>query len=394
MLRPAYRFIRASFLHSLIPESAAPAFANGKQGIEVVGLFHNATGLGESARLCARQLQGEGFKVRTTSAEKYLFKKKDIDWQFENTAREDEIGLRIIHLNPPMIPPYAIGAGLKKFASVYNIGYWAWELENLPQEWIKSLSYINGLMAPSDFICKTLQRYTDKLVLKLPHSVKIDDVSKDMRGRLNILPDDFLVVSVFSVESSIERKNPEGLIAAFLKGLGDVPNAHLIFKINPLSKELTRLLELTGGHPRIKFIDDLWPRADVLGLIQSADIYASLHRSEGFGLGLAEAMMLGTPVMGTGWSGNMDFCDSDNSFPVHYTMTNVKSTHPEFSRAGMSVWAEPDIHQAAKIMRGIYKNNEEATAKAALCLQKTNHYFTQERYSTIFKEIRETTARP
>jgi glycosyltransferase involved in cell wall biosynthesis len=387
MLRPAYRFIRESLLHSLIRGSKSAPFANGKEGIEVVGLFHNATGLGESARLCAQQLQAEGFKVLCTSAEKLLFKKKEIEWNFNNTAQKDEIGLRIIHLNPPMIPPYAIGSGLKNFAAIYNIGYWAWELETLPHEWVKSLSYINAMMAPSQFICKTIQRYTDKPVIQIPHPVKIGAISNNLRERLGISEEDFLITSVFSVQSSIQRKNPEGLINAFLKSLADKSNAYLVFKVSPLDQDILLLMAATKNHPRIKFIEDIWPREDILGLIQTADIYASLHRSEGFGLGMAEAMMLGTPVVATGWSGNTDFCTEQNSFLVKYKMTSVQSNHPAFIRAGNSVWAEPDIDHAAQILKSIYEDGSIAKKKVDICLETTNQYFSLNPYSLCLEQL-------
>lgn len=389
MVRRLYRFIRSAFLHSLIHESKAAPFAQGRNGIEVVGLFHNATGLGESARLCARALQDEGFKVRCTSAEKFLFKNKEIDWQFENTASEDDIGLRIIHLNPPMIPPYALCTGLQKFSAVCNIGYWAWELEHLPPEWVKSLSYINGVMAPSEFTCRTVRRYTNKPVLKVPHPVKIGKVTQGIRARLGIEEDTFLVVSVFSIQSALERKNPESLISAFLEAFPGKENACLVFKIGTIGKDRDRLIVMTKNHPNIRFIEDIWPREDILGLIETADVYASLHRSEGFGLGMAEAMMLGTPVVTTGWSGNTDFCNEQNSFPVSYKMVPVQSTHSEFAKAGMSVWAEADVKQAAGILRSIYENPATAQGKAAHCMAETNQYFSHPLYQKTFHELKE-----
>lgn len=389
MVRRAYRMIRSAFLHSLIRQSTAVPFANGRYGIEVVGLFHNASGLGESARLCAKALHEEGFKVRCTSAEPFLFKKKEIDWSFQDSAREDEIGLRIIHLNPPMIPPYALQIGLKKFSSLYNIGYWAWELEHLPPEWIKSLSYINGVMAPSDFTGRTVRRYTDKPVLKVPHSVRIDRVTQGIRAKLGMREDDFLVTSVFSIQSALERKNPESLIDAFLKGLGDLPNAYLLLKTGSLGKDRDRLLTLAKNHPNIRLIEETWPREDILGLIETSDLYVSLHRSEGFGLSLAEAMMLGTPVMATDWSGNTDFCTAQNSFPVPYKMVPVRSTHSEFAKAGMSVWAEADTDYAAHVLRSVYSNPSEAKAKADLCMAKTNQYFAEKPYRKAFHHLKE-----
>ncbi len=387
MVRPLYRIIRSALLHSVIPESKTLPFSHNRKGVEVVGLFHNATGLGESARLCARQLKEEGFKVRCTSAEKFLFKDNELDWAFENTANEDEIGVRIIHLNPPMIPPYALRIGLRNFASVYNLGYWAWELEHLPPEWIKSLRYINAVMGPSDFTSNTVRRYTDKPVLKVPHPVKIGSVTPAMRAKLGVPENDFLVTCVFSMQSAVERKNPEGLIRAFLQAFPNDSNAHLIFKISRIGTDKGRLEAITQNHPNIRFIDDIWPHQDILGLIQASDVYASLHRSEGFGLGMAEAMLLGTPVVATDWSGNTDFCTEENSFPVGFSMVSVKSDHSEFAKAGSSVWAEANIHQAGHILQAIHDDPTLARQKAALCMAKTNQYFSGPRYQQAFQSL-------
>lgn len=387
MLRQTYRFIRAHFLHSLIAESQALPFPPGKPAIEIVGLFYNASGLGESARLCAQQLRDEGYKIRCTSVEDFLFKKKEIPWDFQDDAKEDEIGLRIIHLNPPMIPPYALRVGKRNFSSLYNVGYWAWELEHLPPEWVKSLSYINAIIAPSNFTCETVRHYTNKPVFKVPHAVRIEKTAPDMRAKLGFNDDDFIVTSVFSVQSSLERKNPEGLIAAFTQAFPDTDNAHLVFKVSAASIDKDRLIAMAQNHPRIHFIDDIWPHEDILGLIQTSDIYASLHRSEGFGLAIAEAMILGTPVMATNWSGNTDFCTQENSFLVDYTMINVESTHPDFVRAGMSVWADPDIAHAAYILRAVYEDPTEARQKTALCLSLTNNYFQEKFYGVALSEL-------
>lgn len=388
MLRRLYRLTRASLLHSLIPESKALPFENGRDGIEIVGLFHNPSGLGESARLCARQLQKDGYKIRCTSVEKCFFKKREIDWSFENTAQEDEIGLRIIHLNPPMMPPYAFLKGIARYASTYNAGYWAWELEHLPPEWIKALSYINAVMGPSAFTVETFRRYSDKPVLKVPHPVEVDSPANGIRKRLGIAEDCFLVSCVFATQSSLERKNPESLIRAFLQAFGADNKACLVFKISNIGPDKDRLVRMTRGHDNIRFIDDVWPREDILGLIKESNVYASLHRSEGFGLSLAEAMLLGTPVIATSWSGNVDFCNADNSFPVGYSKTAVRSTHSEFLKAGTSVWAEPDIVQAARLLRQIRQNPAEAQAKAARALETATAYFREPHYRKAVEYLR------
>lgn len=382
MIRALYRELRKNILHHLIPASHAEIFAGGRDGVEVVGFFHSASGIGESARLCAQQLQKMGVKVRCTSVEKMFMKPQETKWSFKDTAAADEIGCRIIHLNPPMMPPVAIKMGLRTFARVYNIGYWAWELEKIPAEWILAARYVNAVFCPSEFTSQTIRKYTDKPVVTVPHPVTVGEARVGMRNRLSLSDQAFVVSSLFSFGSALERKNPYAAVDAFVAALGETEGAWLILKSNHggNSDEKKQFLEYIKPYPTIRLIDDILEKDEVLGLIKASDVYLSLHRSEGFGLPIAEAMLIGTPTVVTDWSGSRDFCNGSNSFPVPYTLIPVKSGHPEFAGLVNVKWADPDSAAAATIMKKIYGEREIARTKAELCLRETNGYFSEPRY--------------
>lgn len=385
MFRQLYRAIRSGLLHAVIPQSRQDIFTDGKNGVEIVGFFRSASGIGESARLCAQQLRKHDVPVLCTSVEKYFYRKPALDWNFEDTATPDTIGCRIIHLNPPMIPPYAFLSGLGRFGSVYNIGYWAWEFEAVPKEWKKAARYMNAVMTPSTFSTKAIAAHTNKPVLTVPHPVLKQAPASDIRARLGLNDDAFLISNVFSYESAIERKYPEAIVKAFQAGLADITNARLVIKTQ--GGDSAALKNLARADNRILIADDIWKQPDIAGLIAASDVYISLHRSEGFGLTLAEAMLLGTPVVATGWSGNTDFCTPENSFPVDYTLIPIGKPAAPFSDLSGGIWAEPDIGHAARILRGIYDDPREAQRKSSLCLADANQYFSQPGYITALEKL-------
>jgi glycosyltransferase involved in cell wall biosynthesis len=396
LARHIYRQLRAQLLQRMIPRSQAVLPASREDlHIEVIGFFHSISGIGESARLCAQQLVGDGYKVTCTSVEKYFRKPQEMPWNLVHSNNNDappaRINCRIFHLNPPMLPPVILQMGLENFKQTYNIGYWAWELETIPDEWINALRYMNAIITPSAFTTCVIQRYTNAPVLTATHPVAPGEAAADMRERLQIPPDSFLVSSIFSFGSAMERKNPQGLVSTFTAALADEPNAYLVLKANAGSNspEKQALLKIIAGQKNIVLVDQSWSRAEVLGLIQTSDLYASLHRSEGFGLTLAEAMLLGTPVMATAWSGNMDFCTDANSFLIPFKPVKVVSGHPEFRDLHNAVWADADLDYAAKMLGDAYKHRPLLESKSACCARDMQTCINSHKYEHALQHLLE-----
>jgi glycosyltransferase involved in cell wall biosynthesis len=388
IIRRIYRWLRANYLHAVIPVSREAIFAAEREGIEVVGFFRTASGLGESARQCAVQLQQQGYKVRCISVEGFFRKPGEIEWDFVDTASEAEVGCRILHLNPPMLPPVIFNIGLRRYRKVFNVGVWAWELEKLPREWRNALPYMNAITCPSNFTVAAIRQYTDKTVLPVPHPVIANAPAGDLRGELGIPASTFLVAAVFSFGSALERKNPVAMVKAFNLAFADYPNAHLLFKTNGPddSAETQTFLAMIKDNPKITVRSGIWPREKVMGLLSTADACLSLHRSEGFGLTMAEAMLLGTPVVATDWSGNTDFCNADNSYPVRYRRVPVISTHPEFANMQDLTWADADVEHASALLRAILLDPETAKRKVAAA-RRVQEYFSLPAYSMALKAM-------
>ncbi len=389
LLRQCYRHIRAQLLQRIIPKSHAQLPEDGALCIEVIGFFHSISGIGESARLCAQQLAADGYRVKCTSVEKFFRKANELEWQWPDYIHSTEINCRIYHLNPPMLPPVIMQMGITNFKKTYNIGYWAWELEAIPAEWIRAIRYMNAIITPSRFTTDVIQGYADYPVLTATHPVTLAAATAGMRARLDIPEQAFLVSNIFSFGSALERKNPMGLITAFKQAFADIGNAYLVLKANAgaNSPEKQALLQAIAGHPNIRLVDQHWSRADVLGLIQCSNLYASLHRSEGFGLTIAEAMLLNTPTLVTAWSGNMDFCTAENSFLVAYQPIKVNSSHPEFREFENATWADADIQHTTQLFTEIYQYRHLLLEKKSCCAGQMQSCINTNKYQHALQQL-------
>ncbi len=207
---------------------------------------------------------------------------------------------------------------------------------------------------------------TDKPVFASPLPVLVPEVSPEI-GRKNLgLPEDgYLFLFCFDLHSVVERKNPVGVIEAFRRAFSPGEGPTMVVKtVNGNSREmdLEMVRYAAAGRPDVIVMDRQLRRTELGSLMASADCYVSLHRSEGFGLTMAESMALGKPVIATGYSGNLDFMTDENSFLVPFSWTRVPpgaDPYPAGSR-----WAEPDLDAAAAIMRTVVESPDQARAVA------------------------------
>lgn len=398
MLKPLYRSIRAKLLHELIPESRAAILPpGGGQTIEVVGLLRDASGIGESARLCVESLRAAGYRVSGRDVGPTLGKRAEVEYDVGPQAGPGEVGCRIFHLNPGMMPPAVWAIGARAFSRCFNIGYWAWELEEIPPEWKRCVRYMNAVLTPSEFSSAAVRRHTPKPVITVPHPVRADAPQEGMRGRLGVPHDAFLVTSVFSFGSSFERKHPIAAAEAFWAAFESVPNAFLVLKCthaSVFSAEIAKLRSKLRDPRRMIIVDAMWPKSLVLQLISEADVYLSLHRSEGFGLTLAEAIMLETPVIATGWSGNTDFCTDEGSYLIGYELVPVSAGHPDFIGLSGSRWAEPDVGHAAAALSAVHDSPPATAVKAARAKAGFLDYLASATYSHAIGQLAALSATP
>lgn len=340
----------ASAAALLAPRIANPAPRAGGGAI-VAGEFTRASGLGESARLMLRALDTLGIPNWTLDVGPLLPAHED-DITFaasDGTPPADAV--LVLHVNAPLLPLVIarLPRGMVRGRRV--VGYWAWELPSVGADWRGGARFVHEAWAPSDFTSQALAPLLDGRVRTVPHALAAAPPIPAAMDRAAFgLPADVLIVLVaFNLASSFERKNPLAAIAAFRAAFGERADRRLVIKaanVDHAPGDFARLTAAIGGAPNITLETRVFPAAEAHALTACADIVLSLHRSEGFGLVPAEAMLLGRPVIATGWSGNMTFMDAGCAILVGYRLVPPRDPRGVYAVPG-AVWAEPDIGEAA-----------------------------------------------
>lgn len=274
--------------------------------------------------------------------------------------------VQIFCVNADQMPLVVDAVKSREGLSHYRIGYWFWELANFPNEWLGALDLVDELWAPSRFIETALRRVTTKKVTYMPVAVEFE-VAPVADDSIRALPEDrFLFLFSYDFHSYAGRKNPGAVVAAFLRAFPEDDRVGLVVKTVHGAQHpeaYNELLALQARDMRVTVIDKVLPRDQMYALIDRCDAYVSLHRSEGFGLGLAEAMYLGKPVIGTAYSGNEDFMSAENSCLVDYRLIPVPEGAYPFAQD--QVWADPDVTQAAEYMKRLVEDRDFRRSIAA-----------------------------
>lgn len=332
-------------------------------GINLIGNMKAETGLGQSCRLLADVLENccvpysiyEYDQLGATTAGNYNFSEK---------SRSDfPYNINLIHINPHDLGLAFMRLHDQAWDGHYNIGFWLWELEEFPEEWMPCFHCVDEIWTPSEFTSSSIRRKTSKPVITIPYHVKAEVSRKYERSEFGLPEDQFLFLMMYDRTSSTERKNPQAVLRAFREAFPEKENVGIVIKIsNSTEKEVELIRQMLPTAANIYFITDILTRDQVNGLIQCADAVVSLHRSEGFGLVMAEAMLLGTPVIATNWSANSEFMTEDTSCLVKADMITLKEDVGAFKKGNR--WADADIRQAAGYMRMLFEHPEYGKAMA------------------------------
>ncbi|MEM6793999.1 MAG: glycosyltransferase family 4 protein [Acidobacteriota bacterium] len=333
-----------------------------RPGVNLIGYLDAETGMGEAARGLARALRHAGIPTSLHTLGLGVVARREEGAEFAGATSTFPHDINLFVVNADQVLPVQEHLGLEVYRGRYNIGLWLWELEEFPSSLAPAFGPLQEIWTPSTYCLEALSAVSPVPVRRMPLAVSLrEERTSFSREHFGIPEDAFLALYLFNYLSYAERKNPYAAVQAFLKAFGDDPTKILLLKTSQKDfapEDHRRLQELAGDAGNIRFIDDYLSRDEIDALIGLADVYLSLHRSEGFGLTVAEAMLHETPVIATPYSGVTDFFDLNGGWPVRYrvvTLEKDEGPYPAGSR-----WAEPDIEHAAALLRSVAEGGAEA----------------------------------
>ena len=349
----------------LLPPAPAVGQKDGAgMGVNVGGYLRTESGVGSAARRYVRALRSLGVPVALK------------DTSVVSGNRAEDPTLTEFDADHPHDVNLVCGDVERHFAMLahlgedffrdrYNVGAWAWELPRFPEKWCDRFAYYDEIWVGTSFIGNALAPVSPLPVVRVPPVLTAEAPGSRVRGRrrLGAADGEYVYLFVFDVNSHLERKNPLAVVEAFTRAFAPTEPARLVIKTVNAASNAEGFATVRGrarGY-RVSFYDGYWPAEEMRDLMAACDVYVSLHRSEGIGLTISDAMALGKPVVATGWSGNMDFMTVSNSFPVRYELVEIAKKVGPYG-AG-EVWADPSAEHAAELMRLVFADRAQAEAR-------------------------------
>lgn len=332
------------------------------RGVNVVGYLQAETGMGEAARGMARALATTEIPITRHTVDLNVVARKDDD-SFNAEISDFRHDVNLFVVNADQIGPVYEHLGPEVFSGRYNIGFWLWELESFPDIWNSSFDVLHEIWTPSSFCADAISRIAPVPVRRVPLPVELEAIPELGRDHFRLPKEPFVFLFMFNFLSYMERKNPLALIRAFKQAFGPRDDVLLVLKTaqSDFAPEARQEIEEEIGRARnIHLLDAYLTRPEITALLNTADAYVSLHRSEGYGLTLAESMLLGKPVVATAYSGNTDFFNLNCGFPVRFSRVQLEEDAGPYPRG--AVWADADVGHAAEVMQRVAEQREEDRA--------------------------------
>jgi glycosyltransferase involved in cell wall biosynthesis len=335
-------------------------------GVNVVGFLTAELGVGEAARLLIAGLDAQGIPALPIQGHFLPPSREQTEYDY---ARPDEAAypVNILCINGDGVPVFAREAGRSFFEGRYTIALWWWEAGEPPASWAPAYEFVDEVWVASQHVYDALAPCSPVPVVRMRLPITAPEVPARTRVELGLPTEGFIFLSVFDYHSVAPRKNPVAVIDAFRRAFPPGSNAKLVLKsmnAHAYPAEHARVLLAAGDRDDILLLEEYVTSGEKNALIAACDCYVSLHRSEGLGISVAEAMLLGKPVIATRYGGTLEFMNDENSFLVDWEPTAVGED--AYPYAADAVWAEPDVEHASALMRGVFASPDDARARGEI----------------------------
>jgi glycosyltransferase involved in cell wall biosynthesis len=344
------RGVRARAAFTAKPRGVPAAVRELPLGVNVAGYLSTESGMGEAARASIRSIEAAEIPFGLTNVESKLRKQ---DRTFTTFTDANPHPFNLVHLNGDNMAAFAAARGKAYFRDRYTIGYWFWELSRWRDDWMDGFNHVDEVWVASEFTRACLAEASPVPITVVPLPFVLPDPPPFGRAHFGLPEGAALFLLTFDVSSQTERKNPLGAIRAFRRAALPRGSAALVLKFTNAEYDpdaVRRFHEEAEGLD-VLMLDGYMSRPELTALMNACDCCVSLHRSEGFGMTIGEAMLLGKPAIATNYSGNVDFMTDENSYLVDYRIVPLTRDYGPYMRG--YVWAEPDLAQAARFMREV-----------------------------------------
>jgi glycosyltransferase involved in cell wall biosynthesis len=356
-------------------------------GVNAIGHLRDESGWGAAARGYVRALRYLDIPIALTDLSDLSSNRSE-----DATLREFDVdhphGVNLVCVDAAQHFAILSHVGTELFEGRYNIGAWVWELPRFPERWYDRFAYYDEIWVTTSFVANTLAPISPVPVVCVPPVLvpNTDGSRDDGRRGLRVSSEEFVYLFVFDFHSHMERKNPLALIDAFKMAFTPSEPVRLVIKCVNADSDPTGFTVMSAGaqgYP-IDIHAGYWHSQELRDLMAACDAYVSLHRAEGTGLTITDAMALGKPVIATSWSGNMDFMNVSNSFLVRYELVELQNNVGPY-RAG-EVWADPYVEHAAQQMRIAFDNREDAQARGEAARRHIETNYSEAKIAEVVRQ--------
>lgn len=387
--RAAFARISAWQAPTITPEAKA------RQPIIIVGMLRQASGLGDAARKSHDALKSAGIRVYGVDVTSHLLHEENYhDFAFADGRRVLGSGTVILHVSGPVVPRVMAFLGQRFVRGKRIMAHWFWELPTLPENWRVALPFLHDICTSTSFVANAVRPISGG---RSVHVVSYPIKSEAVRQTRHDPSDPFTVLLAFNFASNFARKNPCAAIRAFREAFGNDPSTRLIVKYlnGAVWPEGIKLMNAAAeGAANIIMNGSVLDDAGIEALYQQADVVMSLHRAEGLGLTVAEAMFRGLPVIATNWSGTTDFFTAEAGFPVEFNLIPIQDPQQNYDGSGINwrnpadaVWADANIEEATRALRKLRAEPKLRAELGAAGARKASAFFDPVRHVEQMRKL-------